>query len=113
MTRLHMRLANAVLGMACTMSVPAADARCRPGLTPDEQVAFLAEMRVMPGSVQGDAQGIAQGIAQGVADSDRAAIARSCRRVRQAHGVRHAAGHRGRVAAGLRGNRRAHAPDVR
>lgn len=105
MTRLHMRLADAVLGMACTMSVPAADARYRPGLTPDEQVAFLAEMRVMPGSVQG--------IAQGVADSDRAAIARSCRRVRQAHGVRHAAGHRGRVAAGLRGDRRAHAPDVR
>ena len=38
MTRLHMRLADAVLGMACTMSVPAADARYRPGLTPDEQV---------------------------------------------------------------------------
>jgi hypothetical protein len=63
-----MRFAVAALGMACAMSVPAADARHRLGLTPDEQVAFLAEMRVMLGSVQG--------IDQGIADGDRAAIAR-------------------------------------
>jgi len=63
-----MRASVAALGTACAMSVPAADARFRLGLSQDEQAAFLSEMRVMLGSVQG--------IVQGIADSDRAAIAR-------------------------------------
>jgi len=61
--------------LAALAQAPAAsgaeDARFNLRLTPSEQADFLAEMRVMLGSVQG--------IVQGIAESDREAIAKFAR----------------------------------
>lgn len=56
------------MSLACSTSAAEPESRIRLRLTPDEQTAFLSEMRVMLGSVQG--------IVQGIADSDRETIAR-------------------------------------
>ena len=66
-------LAWTLLAAAQAVSAPPAtqDGRYNLGLTRAEQTAFLAEMRVMLGSVQG--------VVQGIAESDREAIERFAR----------------------------------
>jgi cytochrome c556 len=62
--------AATLLGSHAAFAEPV-DSRFNLRLTPKEQAEFLAEMRVMLGSVQG--------IVQGIADEDREAIARFAR----------------------------------
>lgn len=63
-------LAPLVSPVAATASEPA-DSRVNLGFTPEEKAAFLADMRVMLGSIQG--------ILRGISEEDREAIAEAAR----------------------------------